>query len=194
MLTAPGRGLGGKTNPHPAAASPLDVSGGMTGWVLVVVLPAKRIELPWGDATSLVALVKPVAWGNPRLGDLQLGHLISGGRGEMSSPGLAPCGLGFAEWGVLRLLPARLDLSMVGTILAATLTVLDWRTGRDEPGGDAMVAPNHHPTQREGSQGSGWPRLATGNRGEERAGGIYLLVGAPTCIRRAGCCLSRSGV
>lgn len=45
VLTAPGRGLGGKTNPHPAAASPPDVSGRVAGRVLVVVLPAKRIEL-----------------------------------------------------------------------------------------------------------------------------------------------------
>lgn len=44
VLTAPGRGLGGKTNPHPAAASLPDVSG-VAGRVLVVVLPAKRIEL-----------------------------------------------------------------------------------------------------------------------------------------------------
>lgn len=59
MLTAPGRSLGGKTNPHPAAASLPDVSGGVAGWVSVVDLPAKQMELLWGDATFLVAVVKP---------------------------------------------------------------------------------------------------------------------------------------
>lgn len=107
--TAPGRGLGSKTSPCPAAASPPHVSGGVVGWILVVALPAKRLELLWGDATSPVALMKPVAWGSPQLGVLAVGPPDFWGRGEMSSRGLAECG-------VLRLLPAPLGLVPLGAL------------------------------------------------------------------------------
>lgn len=46
--------------------------------------PAEQMELLWGGATSLVAVVKTVvglvAWGSPQLGDLQLGHWEKGVR------------------------------------------------------------------------------------------------------------------
>lgn len=55
----------------------------VVGWlvVLVVELPAEQMVLLWGDVISLVALVKPVAWGSPQTGDFQLGHLIYEGKG-----------------------------------------------------------------------------------------------------------------
>lgn len=68
VLTVLGRDLGGKTNPHPAATSLTDVSGGVTGSALVVDLPAEQIELLWGDATCLVVLMKLVTWGSSQLG------------------------------------------------------------------------------------------------------------------------------
>lgn len=62
----------------------------------------------------------------------------------MSSPGLAVCGFGLGH--------PLCDLSSLCC------------TGRDEPGGDPMVALTQHSTQREGDRGSsdGKPRGAVG--------------------------------
>lgn len=57
---------------------------------------AGRCHLSGGPGETLV---KPVAWGGPQLGDLMSGHLISGGRVEMSSTRLAPCGFGVQNGG-----------------------------------------------------------------------------------------------
>lgn len=45
----------------------------------------RRYHLSGGPGETLVKLV---AWGSLQPGDLWSGHLISGGKGEMSSPGL----------------------------------------------------------------------------------------------------------
>lgn len=79
---------------------------------------------------------------------------------------------------MLRLLPARLCVGMVGTILA--VTPQDRRTGRNKPGDDPMVA--HHPT--EGRQPGRW--VATAGDGKPRGGGIYLPVGAAACVHPQG--------
>lgn len=179
VLTVLGRDLGGKTNPHPAATSLTDVSGGVTGSALVVDLPAEQIELLWGDATCLVVLMKLVTWGSSQLGPPNFWRKE---RGEQPWSGTVQV------W-VCRMEGAEAPPNIPGH-----------GHGEDCPGCDPSrcwtggQAPTHHPTQRRGSRGSRRPRPVMGSRGEEKAGGIYLLVGTLACIRRAGCCPSRSSV
>lgn len=136
VLTVLGRGLGGKTNPHPAATSLPDVSGGVTSWALVVDLPAEQIELLCGDATSLVALIKLVTWGSSQLWPPNFWRKE---RDEQPQSGTVQV------W-VCRMEGAEAPSNIPGH-------------GGDCPGCDPSLCwtggQASHPTQRRGSQGSG---------------------------------------